>query len=69
MVELSQIAKCTSYEEESSECSSKRHAITDTTSAYIADDSVIVQVKKSTLRSGEYLPVRADCDNDITHLQ
>ena len=66
MVELSQIAKCTSYEEESSECSSKRHAITDTTSAYIADDSVIVQVKKSTLRSAQYLPVRADCDNDMT---
>lgn len=65
MVELSQIAKCTSSEE-NSECASKRHAITDSTSAYVVDDSVIVQVKKSSLRSAQYLPVRPDCDNGMT---
>ena len=65
MVELSQIAMCTT-EEGDDECAAKRRAVTDTTSAYVVNDTVVVQVNQSSLRDAQYLPVRPVCDLGMT---
>ena len=62
-VSLSQVMGCTIPEDENKEeCKRKSRAIADSTSAYISNDVVVVQVKQSTLRESQYLPVRPNCD-------
>ena len=62
-VELSQVMGCTIPEDENEEeCKKKSRAIADSTSAYISNNVVVVQVKQSTLRESQYLPVRPNCD-------
>ena len=62
-VDLSQVMGCTIPEDENEEeCKKKSRAIADSTSAYISNDVVVVQVKQSTLRESQYLPVRPNCD-------
>jgi hypothetical protein len=58
-VSLAQVMGCTIPEDENKEeCKKKSRAIADSTSAYISNDVVVVQVKQSTLRESQYLPVR-----------
>ena len=62
-VDLSQVMGCTIPEDENKEeYKSKSRAIADSTSAHISNDVVVVQVKQSTLRESQYLPVRPNCD-------
>ena len=62
-VDLSQVMGCRIPEDENKEeYKSKSRAIADSTSAHISNDVVVVQVKQSTLRESQYLPVRPNCD-------